>query len=718
MRMIFRPASEAAVAIRKQAYKVSLAVANGGAINRIYENFIIRATNVEPGVVRTQVIELPTLFISAFAGRPSSKDYYLPGSLIEFPNATATMLKKEMKVDEVTSLFVPWEADDSFVGKVPWGKGLVQIGSLSTWASLRYGINNTTGTFYTNASSVSVGLCPGFSKEDEVDAPFPPPRSFLICRMNALMGGGPINLDETGDLPVPEVPRYYPAINSEPFSGSLMGISAIEFSAGALGLNSDETFMLPWTPIEWGPGIGTSGVYVTAYDDEHAPTKYSIVLVGYTIALSDADTAITNLIWVTRFSDDNLSGGDAPSSLPALPSAFADGYGFPAWAVQTIQLEARDAGAPPSPIDNLLARGRMYAVGDAGAGRQATMGIVRISVARIGANLAVKGIKYDSVSGTYISQIFNRPPQSVYDRDTYVLSIDVDGSISATKLTSYRSNMYDLTNLLEHVITTYCGASTAPDQDHPYGLPRLFCVDSEAHYKVVPAGDPEPPPFDFDGQPAHLEGDLTAFGTPEEQEYFFLSPSGVRTTIDFGAYYPGLYDATNGLFTGKRVNFGIAAWVDADALSNFGNTFAQPMCQFAPGYVACLVFPRSQFTSDMQDMRIMIIHVESGLPVILSPVLIQTTVDARFSLTCFEQGTIDEFEVINTLGRLLIGVSSYDNSSSRRDGYFTVTGLNKLSWFSREPSNTTPVYAGNVLLPASMGFTTRQTGIKPTPYPE
>jgi hypothetical protein len=84
------------------------------------------------------------------------------------------------------------------------------------------------------------------------------------------------------------------------------------------------------------------------------------------------------------------------------------------------------------------------------------------------------------------------------------------------------------------------------------------------------------------------------------------------------------------------------------------------------------------------------------------------------SLSCFEQGTVDDDGNLLTYGRLLLGVSTTDASPTRVDGFFTITGLRDLSWLAREPSNTAPFYVGNKLVPATIGVTANLTSIKPT----
>jgi hypothetical protein len=84
-------------------------------------------------------------------------------------------------------------------------------------------------------------------------------------------------------------------------------------------------------------------------------------------------------------------------------------------------------------------------------------------------------------------------------------------------------------------------------------------------------------------------------------------------------------------------------------------------------------------------------------------------------LSCFEQGTVDEDGNLLTHGRLLVGFSTLDNSPTRSDGFFTITGLTDISWLAREPSNTAPFYVGNGLVPAEIGVTAKLSYIKPTP---
>lgn len=724
--MLFRPTSTAAAGMRHFASKLALAVKPGGMLRRIQEVFIFIATRGATGNPVVKVIEVPVNLVAAFAGkRLGFGNYYIPSTVITSAPMLDSLLKEDIKVDPDTGQQVPHLADEQIIERLAWGKGLLRVGELPPWSELRNALNRTTGCFYNNPSAVTVSLCPGFTDETATgqDAPLPA-RSFLVCRATGAMTDGPAIIDKD-QIVLADIPDRYPAINGEPFDGALQSLSGIEFSASGLGLASNEVFVLGGTCLEWGPAIGCASVLVASYDEDKAPIDTAIVFVAYSIRLLEQGGAALTTEWNVRFDQDAVGTSERSSVLSAQAAATDGGWTFPEWAFNTLVMGERAAHRPIMPIEDLRTVGRWYAVGDEQAGRQTILGLVHTRPARNGSTVDVKGVRNDGSGST---QVFTRPTDAVFDLDSHVLSVQPDGAISHVRVNRFRYDVYDTGGAMEEaVLSCYCGVSTAPSEALPHGEGRLFCVENRVTYTWEPGEAASGPPWNYDAQPDRRLPHLRDFGKPDSQSYFLLSASGTRTPLQFGAYYPALYSFNNELLPGAdqvRKLFGTTAWQDDVVDGPYGTNFPQPMCQFAPGYCACVVFPRAQFTQDQQDLRIAVFRVADGAMLYLTRVLMITPVEseqgARFCLTCLEQGTLDEQGALQTFGRLLLTVSTRgDNTTAGRGGCFLITGLSAFSWLMQQTSYTTaPVYGGNALVTASIGKTAKLSAVKPTAVPQ
>ena len=298
-----------------------------------------------------------------------------------------------------------------------------------------------------------------------------------------------------------------------------------------------------------------------------------------------------------------------------------------------------------------------------------------------------------------------------------MVNISTAGALSFVKLSEFTYSRYDpafFADLERIDYRPYLGMNAFD------GTPRLICSKLTNHYEILPAEPDDPGPPRVMGE---LERKvLTQFNSYRrlvDFEFVAVTAGGVETTLQMGAFYPVLYTlATDdpGVFpapTDGRQDFGDTELESAEP--RFGQAIPGPFCQYAPGIVACLLSPQSDYTSSVHQLRVGIFDLTTGVMLQISPVLFGYGTRNRFNLTCYEQGTVDEDGMLTAHARLFLMVSSANNSPTRGDGVFAINELSTVTWVSRELSNTPLHYIGNKLVPATIGVSTNLIGVKPTP---
>lgn len=718
MGFVFRPLTGAATRLRRQAFDLAREASNGGLLHRFYEIFLIRANGKTGNSIAT-VIETPTYLLGGFGGQNPGSDYYAHTVAVDFGPLVDAITRETVRI--VDGQPVPNLPLDEFKARLPWGDGRLSIGSLPDWGDLRDALNDSTGVYVVTPSAVLMAVCPSLVDEDTADHPWL--RSLVICRANGVMSDMPIFYDGKQDPPVqtnPGVPTGHPALNPAIPVGRPERISGLEIAQSELSLGPDDELGYAGPCIEWGPLEGLACVLVRTVNTPFGSVMGNeLRFVRWLINDAGVDTNpryTATLPWVTTLAAADLPTLDQPDPLSAVVAADPL-YTYPGWALARTTIEGRDAsdGRLLMRDPNTYLRMHTPLVGFAAGAVEAVLALVEVQSTTEGATVSVRGYYDDGVNPVQFNTV-SVPANFATRWITYVAEIDAAGALSLTKLEEFLDSRYVTTGALaRNQIQAYGGFTTG-------GLtpePRLFCSEWAVQYEVLPADPDGPGPYNIQGEPARkVPADYSTYVRLDDLEFYMLDGSGVKTPLNLGVYYPMLYHintsaaGTGGAPTDGRIGFGNSAFYDTTP--RYGNNSPLPICQFAPGMVAVLVAPRSGYAATSQSVRVAVFDVESGALKALSPVLAILQLPAILTLSCMEQGTVVDGD-LTSYGRLLMSVSTDLTSPGRSDGIFAITGLNKLTWVAREPSNIPAVYGGNGLVPSTLGVSTNLTFVKPTP---
>lgn len=720
MGVAFRPLTGAAARLRRQALDLARQVLRGGGLNRIYEVFIVRATGASGNAVAT-VIETPTYLLGAFGGPNGLSNYYLPVAQVDFGAMLDYLLREDVKQDGGNP--VPSVPLDEFKLRIPWGDGRVSVGALPAWGDIRNAVNNSTSVGVSLPSAAMVAVCPSLVEEtpDLEDRPWL--RSLFVCRANGYMSGSPLIYDGTEDPPVetaPDVPAKHPAINPDVPVGRAERISGLEIAQDLLSLGARDELHYAAQPIEWGPLHGMVPVLVRTLAEASAAVQGNeLRFVRYQITDLGADQTprySAALNWVLSLGADELPVADRPAALSNVDAA-DNTFTYPGWAIADTTVAGRTAttGRLRMRDPNVYMRVHSLLAGKAEGATDDCIALVEIQSEVEGASVSVRGYKDNGVDPVSFNTVVV-PANPATKWVSYVAKITFDGLLTLTKLVEFVDSRYDTAgSLARKQVQAYGGFTAAGDTPGP----RLFCSEWTIPYEVVAAQPDGPPPYLIQGEPAkRVLEQYYNYVALADLEFYMLAGDGTKTPLDFGDYYPMLYENRTGAAgvapapTNARTGFGNSAFYDNNP--RYANNAPLPICQFAPGMVAVLVAPRTSYTANGQLVRIAVFSVETGELKALGPAVAGVQLPATFTLSCLEQGTVDDRGELTSYGRLLLSVSTSLTNDTRSDGIFVITGLNKLSWVAREPSNIPAVYAGNGLVPADMGVTANLTFVKPT----
>lgn len=704
---VFRPLSIAAVYLRKRAIELGQKTLRAAAINEIRELFILRAVKAGESAVVT-AIEVPPYLGGGFGGQNGGTDYFTAGIAVNYGPLLNALVKPSIKlVDESPA---PSLKEDPKL-LLPLVGGRVAIGDPPPWTDPRNALNATVGQFYVYPSSIMVPVCPTTDT-----APDPDTRTLLLTRLNGYMKW----VDFEGVV----VGAGRPAVGGDDPTGRPETINAIELSRSAMGGTADDLLEKASACLEWGTLRGIASAAILRVP---APASQRFALVGYFITdagegdgESEEPRYAGAVSWQSDISASTLPGGDQPDPVTAEDPVNPDPpfYTIPSWATSNGAVNGREAadgsfGLPDAAICRLWAPNAGYDVPV-----EPAMMILQI---RSGVNVAdfqAEGYFFNGTGFDY--NTFDIPANQGLRYITYVINITAAGALSYVKLHEFTLARYDPVYFgeLEQIdYKPYLGINTFA------GEPRIICAKRTNNYEILPA-DPDIP----EGMSSpRIQGELerkvltpyNAYVRLEDIETVIVAPSGVETLLNLGVYYPVLFTQdTDAVGVPPAPTDGRPDFVDttlAPSEPRYANAIPGAFCQYAPGIVAVLLSPASDYTSNVHTLRVGLFDVATGVMTHLSPALLGYITLTRFNVSCFEQGTVDENGVLTSHGRLLVMASTLDNSPTRSDGIFAVNELSKLTWVSREPSNTPLHYIGNPLAPATIGVSANLIGIKPTP---
>lgn len=715
----FRPLSAAAVSLRRRAMNLLWQLPGRGVLSRVFEIFLIRAVRSDSGGIAT-VIEIPAYIVGGYGGQDGARDFYTPFVIADVGPVLGAITSRKIRFGELGNA-LPNIPTDKYKGRLFTGSGRVVIGGIPVWEAYRQALNDTTGVYTACRSAITIAVCPALAEETSGSRPWA--RSLTICRVNGSSGTGEVsNFDDgssTGQYPVDVLPGHV-AMTHTPPTGEPERISGLEIAADELEIAGDYELHYAGSVIEWGALRGLAAVQYRALSPSNAVIGNGLKFVGYEITGAEIDGVTSYAGSVSALGTVDVAtipAGDGPTALSAVTAADSS-FTYPSWATNTT-VYGRDARAGRLLMrdPNLYARLFSASMGYAVEGGQAAMTLVEIQCEVEAPDVSVRGYKG---SGPTVFNTVTVPATRAVRWQTYAAAIDPSGAVSLTKLADFLDSRYDVSGpLLRKQIQAFGGCTTAPSEVEPYGQARLFCSEWGIRYEVRAAESDGPAPNLVQGEPERRVQQVgSEYVRLSDLAFYLLAPGGTKTTLAFGAYFPALFGintspaGTTPETTGGRVNFGNSAL--RTAVQRVGSDFPIVHCQFAPGIIAVIVAPVSGYTNGTQLLRVALFSVATGAMLVLSPALLGLALPARLSISCFEQGTVDEDGNLLTYGRLLIGVSTTSALPTRNDGWFTLTGLRDISWLAREPSNTAPHYVGNQLVPAEIGVTTDLSYTRPT----
>jgi hypothetical protein len=394
----------------------------------------------------------------------------------------------------------------------------------------------------------------------------------------------------------------------------------------------------------------------------------------------------------------------------------APGYNFPSWAINDGYVTANPGGDgafffPDAANCRMWAPSAGYAVPP-----ESTMMILQVVSGLNASDFNVEAWTGSPGSPSYA--FFDVPAHQAERYITYVVNISTGGALSYVKLSEFTYSRYDPAFFgdLERVdYRPYLGMNAFD------GTPRLICSKLTNHYDILPAeADITGPPRVMGELERKVLNQYNAYVRLDDLEFTAVTAGGTETVLQMGVYYPVLY-------TIDTDPVGIAP-APTNGRPDFANTrlpnveprqaqsIPGPFCQYAPGIVACLLSPKTDYTSAVHSLRVGLFDVTTGVMTHLSPALLAYVTRTRFNLTCYEQGTVDDDGVLLSHGRLYLMASTSDNSATRGDGFFAINDLATATWVSREPSNTPKVACPPIRMvktPQRMpAITTETTGPK------
>ena len=697
----FRPLSIAAVYLRKRALDLGRKTRKTTVLNEIHELFILRAVRAGDSAIVT-ALEIPPLLGGPFGGLNAGSDYFLPSVDANYGPLLNAITKPTFKT--VDGVPAPSLTDDPKFGTA-LGSGRVVIGTLPSWDTPRDALNATVGQYYVYPSAFLVPVCPTLD-----DGTTPHTRSLLVTRTNAYTKSTRLEDVDPG--------AGRPALNGDEPTGRPERIGAVEFSREALGGTTDDLLSRAAACLEWGP---LRGIASAALDTQGEPRR-RLALIGYNIADGGVDAVpryVGSAAWQSDVSDDTVPAGDASQAITA-ESDVAPGYNFPAWANTNGDPHGRSAsdGAFAIPEADLT---RLWAVNAGYPAVEGAMLLVQVVAGKTAANFDAEAWTGDPTAPVYGT--FSVPAVQANKYSTYVVVIDAIGGLTYTALNQFTHAIYDpawFAELERINYRAYLGLNTFA------GDPRLVCTKRTHNYEIL---DAEPDTPETPTTP-RVQGELErkaltefdAYTRLADLDYVLVSSTGAETTLAMGDYYPILFTYETGVVgmspapTDGRIGYATQTLKNAEP--RYAIDLPAPFCQYAPGILAVLLSPKSDYTSSSHLLHIGLFDVATGALVQLSAVLLGYLTATRFTLTCFEQGTVDEDGELTAHGRLLITTSTLSAAPDRQDGVFAVSGLSEVTWVSREPSNTPLHYLGNPIVPSTIGVSTNLIGIKPSKIPE
>lgn len=715
---------------RRQALDMARYVAKkGGGLKRIYDLFILKASGIPRlSTGRTTIIEVAPMIIGGFGGRNGQAKLYVPTLVVSFGALIDDISRKTMRLDPVTGAFLPHKDDDRATYSYPLGDGRVAIGDVPDWSAGRVAVDPIHGAVGTGVYTV----CPSAVTIGTVCAVPDSRGTLLLCRTSPQMGVGlkvetttglPI-LPEDPEAPQPEVPPdWYPAISGGTPRGSPYRISGVEFGADMLlGADTNHRFIVAGPCVEWGPLRGAAMYSVSLRDEDDNHTGDAISFLRYLVADGGETaegarfTGTGEVVYTLDVSA--LPSGDEADDLSEVAAADFDpdlNPNIPAWAEHNTLVGGRTAspGVMRLPRDlNSTARlwGDNMAVGADATAHQPLLSIVEVAASvdsAITLSVTASYLDQQAAGGfSYITRTVRAASGVRYL--TYAVVLPASGPAVLRKIGDFVDERYNTAGALTREQWSALGAVSASD-----GTARLVCLRRDIPYEVRPADPDTPAQSDpaspsQQGEPARrVPTTYSSYVKPEQVKLFLVSASGEMEVTLTGNYPAGGYLSTGTeVVEGGRIHFADTGLYDPESIPRYGYEFPQLFCQYAPGYMLVLGHPNGGFANTTWGLTLFIVYIDTGEVVQQINTNIQTRPNARHTLSCIEQAVLDEGGQIVAHGKVMLSVSTTLVSEGRTDGIYLIHGMQTISWLAREPSNIAAVYAGNALVPATLGVTT------------
>lgn len=698
---------------RRQALALATKVARvGGAAHQVFDLFLLRAKGDRAKQVgKATIIEVPPLLLGGFGGRDGVTPLYVPSVAISMGALVDALLRPTAKLDPGSGLMVPLKGDD-FVLSYPLGDGRVVVGA-PDWSVARNALNDSTGVYSLCPSAITIAVCPDLTGGG---------RTLLVCRTSPAMMPG-LKTDATGavlpgqDLELP--PDNYPAISGAVPTGRAERISGVEFGSAAVLASEYDLLNLPGACVEWGPLRGLASFSVLRYDAGSAYLGDGVHFLRYAVSDAGAGAAprYTGAVVSNHaVQDSTLPSADQPDPVSAVtpPNLYPElGAVFPPWAELHLCFYGREAsaGVMRVPRDiNQTTRVWGTAVGTDVATDQPALALVEVTSSHDSAAVIdVEGFYLDGGAPGGFGYVTSPMRANMGLRYlTYAVSLPVGGVPVLRKLGEFVDARYETAGALERYSWQAFGGVNAAD-----GSARLVCVRRKIEYSVRPA-EPDMPEVPWvtarqQGEPARRLPTAGSDWVQPSELTLWLVGADADVQVSLPAHFPALGHLDVTTVGVPPANPGRQFFGDSAlrvTSPRYGNNFPLPCCQYAPDHMLLLAHPLGQFANDVWNLSLLVVKVSTGAVVQTVNSAVQVTYNTRLSVTCVEQATVDAEGAIASHGTLMLSVSSPDNTSTRRDGIYMVHRMSSITWLAREPSNVAAVYAGNALVPATLGVST------------
>ncbi|RRV29673.1 hypothetical protein EGJ23_01675 [Pseudomonas sp. o96-267] len=235
----------------------------------------------------------------------------------------------------------------------------------------------------------------------------------------------------------------------------------------------------------------------------------------------------------------------------------------------------------------------------------------------------------------------------------------------------------------------------------------------------------------------HISGDPRKYACPgfrneaSDSALVSLSPAGVLGVIGTPGRYPAAFHTVDGFtgggiggydnYGGKRRNFGRQFARNFDPRGTYETTRCEFACHYAPGMAAVIMGSSANYTSQVQQVNVVVVSLLTGEVVAESavPLAMDATAGAReqgyvrWHITCLQEGEVDDDGNLTRHGIVLLTLS-YRYSA----GFvYIMKDLNVVqqACATAAPLEGPVFYLGTPLAPARPGYKTGRSFIAGKP---